>query len=170
MPGALRLTCVPQPASESLWHAGHLLMQKFPAPDFVVTTQVRLSPSSAGARGGLVIFGHDYAWLGLRYVNGHFRLALVSCHSAPKGAGERELHTSDLPGDSVFLRVTVNSGGRCRFSFSIDGTEYHAIGEEFQAASSTWVGAKIGLFASAPESTRPGGHLDVRWFRIAHPR
>jgi beta-xylosidase len=165
-PGALRLACVPQRSSETLWHAGHLLMQKFPAPDFVATTQVRFSPGSEGARGGLLIFGHDYAWLGLRYARGCFRLVLVSCDSAHKDAVENELHGSDLPGDLVFLRVTVSSGGRCRFSFSIDAAEYHTVGEEFQATSSTWVGAKIGLFASAPEGVRPGGHLDVRWFRI----
>ena len=166
-PGALRLACVPQAASDTLWQAGHLLMQKFPAPQFVATTQVRFSPEeSAGARGGLVIFGHDYAWLGLRYVNGRFRVVLVSCHSAPKGGMERDLHTSDLSGDSVFLRVAVRAGGRCRFSYSVEGTEYHTLEADFQATSSTWVGAKIGLFASASESARPTAHLDVRWFRI----
>jgi beta-xylosidase len=165
-PGALRLSCVAQPASHTLWHAGHLLMQKFPAPAFVATTLVRFAATGEGARAGLIVFGHDYAWLGLRSEQGRLRLVLIRCDAAHQGGAERELHRSDLSGDSVFLRVTVQPGGHCHFAFSLDGAEYREVGDEFQARSSSWVGAKVGLFASAAERGPSKGHLDVRWFRI----
>jgi beta-xylosidase len=168
-PGALRLRCVAQPAAHTLWQAGHLLLQKFAAPEFVATTQLRFSPGNDGDRAGMVVFGHDYAWLGWRREKGRSRLVLMTCTAAHGGGEEREAFASDFAGDSIQLRVKVSPRGECRFAYCSQGTEFHVIGEEFQATSSTWVGAKIGLFASAAATTAPVGHLDVRWFRISRP-
>ena len=136
-----------RPSVDSLWKFrkdiekfAKLDSEKFPAPGFVATTQVRFTPAGDGDRAGLIIFGHDYAWLGLQSENGRLRLVLRRCNAAHQGGMEDELHGSETCSDVVFLRAIVSSGGRCRFAFSFDGAEYREVGDVFQAASSSWVG------------------------------
>jgi beta-xylosidase len=167
-PGALRLACVPEESNATLWSAAHLLLQKFPAPEFEVTTQVRFSAATVGDRVGLVVFGYDYAWLGLRHESSGMRIVLQHCLAAHEGAGEREIATSDFSGDGVYLRVTIGAGAKCHFSYSRDGADFQPFGGAFRAKSSSWVGAKVGLFAST--SAVAGGHADVSWFRITPAR
>jgi beta-xylosidase len=165
--GWLRLKCVRTGASPSFWDAGNLLMQKFPAPEFTATTRLEFAPRSEGERAGLVVFGYDYAWLGLRQTAGGLRLVLASCAEAQTGSGEVELASVPVASRRVTLRVSVGAGARCAFSFSEDGEKFAAIGPGFQARSSKWVGAKVGVFASAGSDAASGGHADFDWFRVA---
>ncbi len=150
--GALRLHCAPAASATSLWFTPHLLLQKFPAPAFTVTTVMRPDLKEDGDAAGLLVFGYDYAWLGRVRREGHDVLVLRTCRTAQKDGHEQELATADVPGGAVHLRVVVSEGARCRFFYSVDGAAFTAIGPEFQATSSHWVGAKVGLFAT----TRPG--------------
>ncbi len=155
-------------ASRSLWDAGNLLLQKFPVPEFTATTLLEFSPAGEGERAGLVVFGYDYAWLGLRQTAGGLRLGFALCAEAQTGSGEVELASVRVACGRVTLRVKVSAGARCAFSFSEDGEKFAAIGPEFQARSSKWVGAKVGVFASA-EGDAAGagaGHADFDWFRV----
>jgi beta-xylosidase len=164
--GWLRLRCVRGGASASLWDAGNLLLQKFPAPAFEVTTLLEFFPGEAGERAGLVVFGYDYAWLGLRLAPDGWRLVLVHCAEAQTGSAETELAAVRVASARVGLRVCVDAAARCEFSFSEDGERFAAIGPAFQARSSKWVGAKVGVFATG-ESGMPGtGHADFDWFRV----
>jgi beta-xylosidase len=163
--GALRLACVPEESNATLWSAGHLLLQKFPAPEFEVTTQMRFSAAAVGARAGLVVFGYDYAWLGLRHESSGMRIVLQFCLAAHEGGAEREMAANGFGGESVYLRVTIGAGAECRFSYSSDGIDFQPFGATFRAKPSSWVGAKVGLFASSPAAA--GGHADVSWFRVA---
>ena len=161
-PGALRLFAQPAP---SLWMAPHMLLQKWPAPEFVATTSLSFQPAAEGEAAGLVVFGHDYAWLGLRRTATGARLSLRICRDARNGTAEQEQFGADVSGSSVVLRASVAAGGRCHFSYSLDGKRFHDVGETFTARPGHWVGAKVGLFAlAAPGAT--GGHADVDWFRV----
>lgn len=144
-----RLACVPLSPTETLWQASHLLMRKFVGPAFVATTSLRLYGMADGDRAGLVIFGHDYAWLGLRWENQSLRLGLHVCLKASESGAEVCVEQSSFVGAQVFLHVHVNDLGLCQFSFSLDGIRYHLIGEPFQAKLSVWVGAKVGVFAAS---------------------
>ena len=53
----------------------------------------------------------------------------------------------------------------CRFSASVDGVTFSDVGDPFPARSSYWVGAKVGLFASASAAGNSTGHADFDWFR-----
>ncbi|HVW21627.1 MAG TPA: glycoside hydrolase 43 family protein [Opitutaceae bacterium] len=163
--GSLRLSCVPLAAAETHWAAPHLLLQKFPGPAFVATTRLGLSPRAEGDTAGLMVFGRDYCWLGLRQTAGGLRLVLARCQEAPEGGREWEEASLAVSSPQADLRVSVGAGARCRFAYRLDGTEFRPIGGEFGAASAPWVGAKIGLFASAARG--PAGHADFSWFRIA---
>jgi beta-xylosidase len=160
----LKLRCVALPKADTHWNAAHLLMQKFPAPAFTATVQLKFSPNNSGEMAGLMIFGYDYAWLGLTQQNDGLRLVLRTCQQAQKGGLEQTV--AELPAESasVFLRVHVNPGAGCEFSFSQDGMIYHPLRETFLATSSMWVGAKVGLFASAIPGTAAFGSAEFSAF------
>ncbi|PTY05717.1 glycoside hydrolase [Opitutaceae bacterium EW11] len=163
----LRLRCVPRPDNETLWKAGNLLMQKFPAPEFEVTTSVDATALGDGERCGLVVFGYSYASLSLRRVSGKLDVVLHRCDDAHQSGVERLVASSPANSSRALLRVTVASGGECRFAFSFDGTAFVALGMPFQARSSYWVGAKVGLFALGPMNGQQRGHADFDWFRVS---
>jgi beta-xylosidase len=59
-PGWLRLFA--QPVTSGNFHtAPHLLLQKFPSLEFTVDTLLEITSGSAG----LIVFGQDYAWIGV---------------------------------------------------------------------------------------------------------
>lgn len=155
--GTLTLRCVTQPAPDSHWNAAHLLMQKFPAPAFTATVELHFQPTTAGDSAGLMVFGYDYTWLGLVRRDDGVKLVLRACEQAQKGGLEKTM--AELPADtaSLFLRVHVNPGAGCEYSFSRDGVIFERIGDTFMTTSSMWVGAKVGLFASAVPGQAPKG-------------
>jgi beta-xylosidase len=140
-PGALRLFAQPEPAPGNLYDAPFLLMQKFPALEFTVTAKLE---ASSAAQSGLIVFGYDYAWIGVR--NG--RLVLVTVMKASEKPVATEKAGLEKITGPVHLRVTVTDGGKCRFSYRTDGKVFTPLGDEFTANVGRWVGAKVGLFAA----------------------
>ena len=112
-PGALRLFSQPAPAADNLWLVPNLLLQKLPAEEFVVTAALRFAPRSDGESAGLLVSGPDYAWVGLRRVNGELRLVLRSlkgAKDAPADSPEQETVNLPAPAGVVYLRVTMSAG------------------------------------------------------------
>lgn len=119
-PGALRLYTVPDVAADNLWLAPNLLLRKLPAPEFTATTTLRFSPRGDGERAGLLVSGQDYAWVGLRRVDGVVRLVVRHVSGAKSGEPEREAVSKAWPGAAAVLRVTMRAGGRYSFSVGRD--------------------------------------------------
>lgn len=168
---ALRLRAVPAPDTTSLWLCPNLLMQKFPAPSFQAETRLEFSPSGEGERAGLIVFGYDYAWIGLRRgTDGDLELVQALCDRGDKGGAERIVATRPWPaGTPVVLRVRVDADAECRFAVraATPGAEFAPFGQEFRASSSRWVGAKVGLFAVAPAGSHgKAGHADFGPFTV----
>lgn len=169
-PGALRLFAQPEPRPGNLYDAPHLLMQKFPAPEFVATTRIELAGQAEGDAAGLIVFGFDYAWLGWRQRGAGAELVLATRSEARKGAPQEIAVVAAGRNLPRFLRVTVRAGARCQFSSSDDGEHFVEIGEVFVATPSRWVGAKLGVFASsAGPAGASGGYADFNWFRVGAP-
>jgi beta-xylosidase len=174
-PGFLRLTCVPAPnmrsdgtpANNSLYDAPNFLLQKFPAPEFAVTTKLEFAPAAGGEIAGLTVFGYDYALLGLRRTADGLRLVYVVNQGANRGAEEHEIAGVDTTNSAVYLRVTVNSGAMCVFAYSFDNQTFTPIGEPFKASVDRWIGAKVGVIASASSAAAKTGYADFDWFRIS---
>ena len=104
--------------------------------------------------------------LGLcRTTNGQ-RLVYVVNSGANRGAEEREVAGVDTKSSTVFLRVTVGSGAMCRFAYSFDNGTFTPIGEPFKASGDRWIGAKVGLIASAPTAATKTGYADFDWFHV----
>jgi beta-xylosidase len=176
--GFLRLACVPAPATRndgspataSIYDAPNFLLQKFPAPAFTATTVLDFAPAADGDTAGLVVFGYNYAMLGLRRADSGTRLVLrVNLGANQPGAQERELASIPAPAGPVYLRVTVDEQALCRFAYSFDNVSFTAVGAPFQATVDRWIGAKFGLIATAtPDAPQPG-HADFDWFRVTPP-
>jgi beta-xylosidase len=165
-PGVLRLYARPAPDAAGLWMAPNLLLQKWPAPAFVVTAALTFTPLAEGDTAGLIVFGQDYAWLGLRKTPAGLRLVVAVAKDARSGKPEQDVATLEASGSTVYLRVVVGDGGTCRFSVSPDNRTFTSIGEEFVAKPGQWVGAKVGVFSVARPGFERAGHADWDWFRV----
>jgi beta-xylosidase len=150
--------------ARNLWHAPALLLQKLPAERFTVDTLVDGAGLAEGGKAGLLMYGMDYRWIGVRRTDGKLVLALAGCGKASKACVEQELFAAPLAGNTVRLRMTVASGGVTRFAYSADGAAYMEIGQPFTAAMGRWVGAQMGVFSIAPVAG--AGHADFDYFRV----
>jgi len=180
-PGWIRLASMPAPktridgapAPNTLYDAPNFLLQKFPAPNFSVTTALQFAPAAEGETAGLVVFGYDYALLGLRRTAAGPRLVLLVNRGASQpGAEEREAAGVEAKDDPVYLRVTVEKVGAdaiCRFAYSFDNALFTPIGQPFKASVDRWIGAKFGLIAAASPTATKTGHADFDWVRVTPP-
>ena len=166
-PGWLRLVAEPKPASTvNLWLVPSLLLQKLPAPEFIVTTKLEFGKLANGQRAGLVVMGIDYSYLAVERTATGFRLIKVVCRDAENATAEVVEGEVVPPGESVLLRVKVGPGAICDFSYSSDGKQFVMLGKSFTAREGKWIGAKVGLFCLASGQARESGHADFDWFRF----
>jgi beta-xylosidase len=145
-PGWLRLDAV-DIQMENLTDAPNQLLQKFPAPSFTATTLLEIPRNFNETRAGLVVMGQSYAALLVSEHNGVLRLEQVSNKNGWSDHDEK-IHdfVTGLPA-RVWLRVNVEEGAKCMFSFSTDGENYSRLGDTFKATPGRWIGAKVGLIS-----------------------
>ena len=165
-PGWLRLRAEPLPGA-GLVTAGHLLLQKFAAPQFTATTELDGRGLAPGDTAGLIVFGHTTAYVGVqRTASGWQAVWQGGDEAAPVAPAAVP---GALPTDGrIWLRLEVVAGARCRFSCSADGEHFTAVGSEFTAQPGRWVGAKVGLFALSA-GPAAGGQADFAWFHASSP-
>jgi beta-xylosidase len=166
-PGALRLLAQPLPAGAgNLWSVPSLLLQKVHADTFTATVKLVYHPARVGERAGLLVFGTDYAWVGVEQTAAGPVVAVSSCADAPAGEQEHRLESRPAGSGPVWLRLEWRPDGTCRFASSPDGAAFTPLGSEFVARPGRWVGAKIGLFASAAGAGSPTGSADFSSFAV----
>ena len=165
----------------NLWEASNLLLQKFPAEAFTATAKVTMVSKEDHQEGGLIVMGWDYSALTVRREGDRFVLCQRVCKDAEQGGREMVRELADFEPSArqtiiysptvsreVYLRVQVEKGGKCRFAYSLDGKDFTACGEPFQARQGKWIGAKVGFLCVEPyaEPAVNRGWLDVDWFRV----
>ncbi|MCL1943963.1 MAG: glycoside hydrolase 43 family protein [Candidatus Azobacteroides sp.] len=167
--GCLNLYTVPVADDyRNLWDVPNLLLQKFPATEFKATAKITFKPNSKiiGERTGLVVMGLDYALLSFENTGKGFVLSQNECLKADKGSPEKVNASVDLKENTLYLRVKVEKGGVCSFTYSKDGKNFSPLGKTFTAKEGKWIGAKVGLFCTRPVKNNDGGTVEVDWFRI----
>lgn len=165
--GFYRLNCITRPDSmRNLWDVPNLFLRKLPAEKFTATASVNCTLRSDGEQTGMLVMGRDYQYISLSRTDSTLLLSVVRCTDADRGNPEMELFSRQIEGGELFLRVTVEAGALCRFSYSLDGTEYFDAGEPFNARQGMWIGAKTGFFALRDGSSNDAGCIDLNWFRI----
>jgi beta-xylosidase len=132
-------------ANENYWNIPDLMMQKFPAEEFTATGVI--DPGTGEKVAGLIVFGTDYAHIGVR-VTGEKRSIVYSiATNADKGNREEIVWQEDIDSaKTVFLRVRVEKNAICTFSYSTNGNDFREMDRRFTAKPGKWVGAKMGFF------------------------
>ena len=152
---------------KNYWDVPNLLLQKFPAEEFMATTKLVYNPCLDGEKIGFTVFGLDYAYLSLTKKGNSSELAFTTCKDADKGTAEKETVITKLTEKStVFFRVLVKKDGLCQFSYSSDGATFMDVGEPFKARVGKWIGAKIGFFCTRNVKTNDSGFADIDYFEV----
>jgi beta-xylosidase len=167
--GSLRLYSDKLPeGAKNIWDAPNVLLQKFPADEFMVTTKLTFTPNPRleNEKVALTVMGFSYADIGIRSKKDGLYLVYGSCKNALKGTAEDEKTLTKLSTPTVYLRVKVTAGAKCNFSYSNDGKTFTDAGETLQAEVGRWIGAKVGLYCTRETQTNDSGFADVDWFRV----
>jgi beta-xylosidase len=167
--GYLRLFSYRLPDSaKNLWDAPNVLLQKFPADEFMVTTKMNFTPNPKleNEKAGLAIMGLSYANLALKSRKDGIYLVYGVCKDADKGKAEKETVITKLGSAAIYLRVQVKKDGECNFYYSTDGKTFTKAAEPFTAEVGRWIGAKVGIFCTRETQTNDSGYADFDWFRV----
>jgi len=166
--GFLRMFNVPLPeAFRNFWDVPNLLLQKFPAPEFTVTTKVTFTPRTDDEETGLIVMGLDYSYVSVKKSPEGLVVSQTIVKDAEKGGkGKESTASQGLKSNTFYLRVWVSNGKVCNFSYSADGMAFSSVGEPFEARQGKWIGAKVGIFAVRRGKTRETGYADFDWFRV----
>ncbi|AUS07046.1 glycoside hydrolase 43 family protein [Pseudotamlana carrageenivorans] len=169
----LRLFSIKTPKkSKNLWMTPNLLLQKFPAKNFVATTKIKLIPEEAVSdkAAGLIIMGMDYASLQITHQENNYYIQQIVAKKAIKGGEEEIIESQKLKTNEAYFKVEVTGHGLdaiCQFSYSENGKKYKKIGKPFTALPGKWIGTKVGLFSVRGEESTRGGYADVDWFKVS---
>src|SRR5581483_4137516 len=106
-------------------NAGNLLLQKFPAREFVVKTELELPANHENLHAGLIVIGLEYAALDVQRTNGSYKLHLLTT-GEPRGE-------HSVSSETLRLSVVVGNGGACRFGIIADDESFYQIGPELFA-------------------------------------
>ena len=166
------------PHFKNFWEVPNLLMQKFPAEEFTATAKLKVSAKDDGQLSGLIIMGWDYSWIGVEKQGEKFLLRQAVCKDAEQGNLEqvstlavlepsRKFEAGLFPNyeREIYIRVHVDKGAYCRFSYSLDGKKFTEAGTLFKARQGKWIGAKVGMFSVTPHG-KERGWVDVDWFHV----
>lgn len=165
--GVLRMYSVERSSDfKNLWDAPNLLLQKFPAEEFTATAKIKIDSRLDGERFGFVVMGLDYSYIGVTSRAGKLYISQSTAKDADKGNAEIESQPILLNARDVYLRVSVERGAVCNFSFSVDAKNYTRVGLPFKAREGRWIGAKLGFFFSRDGKTNDAGSADIDWIRF----
>lgn len=166
--GILRLFSDRIDSVPNLWFAPNVLLQKFTADEFMVTTKLTFSPNTKleNEKAGLTIMGFSYANLALKSKKDGIYLVHTLCKDADKNKAENETVIMKATSPTVYFRVKVSVGGKCQFSYSLDGNDFTNAGDIFTAEVGRWIGAKFGIFCTRQSQINDSGFADFDWIRV----
>lgn len=157
------------PTAKNLWDVPNVLLQKFPADEFMVTTKLTFTPNKSleNEKAGLTIMGFNYGDIAVKSKKDGLYLVYDMCKGADKGKTATETSITKLSSGTVWLRVKVTAGAKCVFGYSTDGQKFTDIDAQLQADVGRWIGAKVGLFCTRESQINDSGYADVDWFRVS---
>lgn len=183
--GKLTLYAQPSDVGKQLCDVGNLLLQKWPAPEFRITTCLYLDRLTEGDVAGMVSLGGCYTAMAVRKSEG--RLILQQRTGNWTKDDETRVDLGEVKGDILYIRMfvekreriarredadlkeeTVLEGGvrlkeYVRFEIGDSESSLQAVGRCIAAAPGRWVGVKAGLFA-VNEENHIGGSVSADYF------
>lgn len=168
--GFLRLHARELPGrGAKLWECPQACTQKIACPAFVAATTVDASGLNEGEQAGMGLVGGQYAYAALRRTADGLSLAYV----VSEGSDHEERITDEivgLPDAPVTFRMTLLPTGYdtavATIEYAVDGV-FRKLGQPFEPARHTWVGARIALFAMPLDGgADKGGYADFGAFTV----
>ncbi len=163
-PGWLRLTAGRIDAG--LLAARNTLTQRTFGPQCAGRTRLDVTRMKDGDCAGLALLQARYGWVGVKAeAGGRKSVVMVSAESGSPA----EVARVPLEQGTVHLEAACDfsrGADRARFSYSLDGAVWHALGGEVKMAYTIphFMGYRFGLFNFA--TAEPGGSADFDFFRI----
>ena len=181
--GFLRLYCKNPSgnASPILWDNANVLTQKLVCPYFAVESCLHVQGLKEAEQAGMVMMGGDYAYLGVRVINGVKTLLLSESSDKKDGAIRANGQSTEKEENSTILAEVPAEQEKVYFVFeiseqegnpvfvmkySLDGKMYNMVPVNFMPSDHTWVGAKIGLFATVCSRKEGTGYGDFEYIKV----
>lgn len=151
--GTLRLLA-PTDDAGNLRQLAHVLGQRLPARPCRARVTLELPDAAVGTRAGLVVLGRRYSWVGL--VRTPFGVEVSAAHGGESPVEQPLTIPVALDaGTRVELEATSDGAG-LGLRWRTEGRDWTQAAEGLPLSPGVWVGADVGLFATAPIGTEPG--------------
>lgn len=159
--GRLTLYAQPVDVDRQLCDVSNLLLQKWPAPEFEITTCLHLEGLAEGDVAGMVSLGGCYTALAVKRQAGGFSLQQRTGNWTMADEVREELEGWQQ--EQIWLKMRVERSEDISFAVSADGEEYRSVGRTTKATPGRWVGVKAGLFV-LNETGVHGGSVAANFF------
>ena len=160
----------------------NLLLQKWPAPEFICDTTLSLSGLKANEEAGVISMGVKYALLSFArneegmveasFINGEQKYGKILVESTEETSTSLGTMVFADDSETITVRMSVHRVGTQNlsekeknfpleevvFEYSINGTDYKKAGS-YMAAAGRWVGVKSGVYCAAHHSEAVGSCL-----------
>ena len=139
----------------------NLLLQKWPAPEFSVTTCLQLEQMKDGDVAGLVSLGGCYTVLAVQKINGKMQLQ----QRTGNWTKDDEIRTGlgEWNSDVIYMQMKVEKETYRTFYVGTTEENLQPVGQMVEATPGRWVGVKDGLFA-INEQGAAGGSVAADYF------
>jgi len=152
-------------SNQNLWMTPSILTQKLPAENFSVT--VKMDIDHLSGRAGLLMYGFDYAWVGVERQGASTKFIVAQCEKAESNCKESISELGKVTGKSIRLKMTVHTGAQVSFAFANDQGEFTPVSKTFTASVGRWVGAQLGVFTVGSTASAEN-FVDMDYFNFEH--
>lgn len=142
---------------DSIHFAYNTLVQLAMGKECSATVKMDASQMTEGQRAGATLFGKNYGWIGLVKENGKLKI-----RSNIKG---KYFNGPELQGDTIYLKLSIAAPSNPCFYFSIDGSTFQRLGDDYSVGRDWFEGIKFGLFTYHLSQASAAGHVDFDYFR-----
>lgn len=160
----------------------NLLLQKWPAPEFICDTTLSLAGLKANEEAGVISMGVEYALLSFArneegvveasFINGKQKYGKILVESTEETSTQLGTLVFADDSETVTVRMSVHRVGtqdlsekeknfpleEVVFEYSTNGTDYKKAGS-YMAAAGRWVGVKSGVYCAANHNEKAGSCL-----------
>ena len=160
----------------------NLLLQKWPAPEFICDTTLSLAELKANEEAGVISMGVKYALLSFArneegvveasFINGEQKYGKILVESTEETSTQLGTMVFADDSETITVRMSVQRVGtqdlsekeknfpleEVVFEYSTNGTDYKKAGS-YMAAAGRWVGVKSGVYCAAHHSEAVGSCL-----------
>lgn len=139
----------------------NLLLQKWPAPEFSITTCLQLEQMKDGDVAGLVSLGGCYTVLAVQKINGKMQLQQRNGNWTK----DDEIRTGlgEWNSDVIYMQMKVEKETYRTFYVGTTEENLQPVGQMVEATPGRWVGVKDGLFAINEQGVS-GGSVAADYF------